>query len=646
VSQWPASGDDELLAGMRAGDEDAFRVFVSRYHQAMIRLALSYVASRAVAEEVVQETWLAMIRGLDRFEGRSAVKTWLFGILVNQARARGAAERRTVPIPDLDGSDAATGPTVDPARFESADDPFGGYWVTPPGRFSDRPEEQLTSAEIREVIEQAIAALPPRQQQVITLRDVEGWDAGEVCQSLGITEGNQRVLLHRARARVRSGLAAGVNGDQVGITQPGLLPLGNHGGPTDTVALQADSPAIGAGSVSTCQSAGIGNADQRGDTRNAAGRGACDIGAYDTAGNAVPDHVYYVAPGGTDTSGTCAANTKANAFPQIGTALACAVNGDTVSVAAGTSYSGIGTIADNITIAGAGARRTRVNAAAGPLTVAAGADVTISGITLTAATGITTAPIVTDNGILTLTRDTITGDQLNTGILIRVTTGAGSSLALNGTTVSDNFGTDGGAIEALGSAIGPLQVSLVNSTLSGNTAEFVGGGLFVMDLTSPPAVVSLVNSTISGNSVLAGGLAGGIITRGATISLSNTIVAGNTAPGSSSTVQDCIAQGGGFADGAGGHNLIGDIGGCTGLTAGVNGDKTGAPVLGALASNGGQTNTLALLAGSPAIAAGNATTCARPPVSNADQRGSARHATTRGSCDIGAYDTGGATAAK
>lgn len=189
---------------MQAGDEEAFRVFVSRYHQTMIRLALSYVASRAVAEEVVQETWLAMIRGLHRFEGRAAVKTWLFRILVNQARARGATERRMVPIPGLDGSEDMDGPTMDPARFYSADDPFGGYWITSPARFSDHPEERLASAETREMIEQAIAALPPRQQQVITLRDIDGWGAEEVCEFLGISEGNQRVLLHRARARVRS----------------------------------------------------------------------------------------------------------------------------------------------------------------------------------------------------------------------------------------------------------------------------------------------------------------------------------------------------------------------------------------------------------------------------------------------------------
>jgi RNA polymerase sigma-70 factor (ECF subfamily) len=147
---------------MLAGDEEAFRVFVRRHHQSMVRLALPHVASRAVAEEVAQETWLAMIRGLPRFEGRSAIKTWLFRILVNQARARGAAESRMVPVADLGGPAEASGPTVDPNRFYPAGDPFRGYWLSSPGRFSDQPEERLASAETREVIEQAIAALPPR----------------------------------------------------------------------------------------------------------------------------------------------------------------------------------------------------------------------------------------------------------------------------------------------------------------------------------------------------------------------------------------------------------------------------------------------------------------------------------------------------
>jgi IPT/TIG domain len=342
-----------------------------------------------------------------------------------------------------------------------------------------------------------------------------------------------------------------------------------------------------------------------------------------------------------DTGSRCAANTKAHAFPQVGIALACVANGDTVSVAAGTSYSGIGTIADNITIAGAGARSTQINIGSAPLTVAVGADVTVSGVTLTAVNDATTAPNVTNYGILTVTRDVITGNTFNNGIQTVTTTPEGSDLVLNSSTVSDNFGPqDGGGIEALAQAAGPLQVSLVNSTVTGNTAGALGGGLFVGN-GGNPTLVSLVNSTVSGNSVLTGGRGGGIAAVVATVNLSNTILAGNTAPGRSSTSQDCVAQGGLFADGPGRHNLLGDIAGCTGLAVGVNGDKTGAPGLAALANNGGPTDTLALLAGSPAIAAGNATTCAQPPVSQADQRGDSRRAGSRGSCDIGAYDTGG-----
>jgi RNA polymerase sigma-70 factor (ECF subfamily) len=193
---------------MRAGDEGAFRVFVGRYHQAMIRVAARYVPSPAIAEEVVQETWMGVIRGLGRFEGRSSVKTWLFRIVENQARTRGAREPRATPFSALASDGEGGEPAVDPARFVGRGDPFAGYWATPPARFSDLPEQRLLSGETREAIEQAIAALPDRQQQVISLRDIEGWHAEEVCEFLGLSEGNQRVLLHRARARVRAALEA------------------------------------------------------------------------------------------------------------------------------------------------------------------------------------------------------------------------------------------------------------------------------------------------------------------------------------------------------------------------------------------------------------------------------------------------------
>jgi RNA polymerase sigma-70 factor (ECF subfamily) len=203
--------EGDLLSGLRAGDELAFRTLVKRHHQAMKRVAMTYVSSPATAEEVVQETWLAVIRGLDRFEGRSSLKTWIFRILVNRAQSRGARERRTTPFSSLPGYEDADSPTVDPDRFIATGSAFAGYWSTPPSRFFELPEERLLAAETRALIERSIGELPDRQQQVIRLRDVEGWGSEEVCESLGISEGNQRVLLHRARAHVRCALEVHFN---------------------------------------------------------------------------------------------------------------------------------------------------------------------------------------------------------------------------------------------------------------------------------------------------------------------------------------------------------------------------------------------------------------------------------------------------
>lgn len=172
----------------------------------MRRVALSFVPTDAIADEVVQETWLAVIRGLDRFEGRSSLKTWIFRILVNRAQSRGQRERRTTPFSSLMPSDEEHGFTVDPERFRGPEETLAGYWRVPPSRFFELPEERLLAAETKALVEQAIGGLPARQQQVIRLRDVEGWDAQEVCDSLGISVGNQRVLLHRARAGVRAAL--------------------------------------------------------------------------------------------------------------------------------------------------------------------------------------------------------------------------------------------------------------------------------------------------------------------------------------------------------------------------------------------------------------------------------------------------------
>jgi RNA polymerase sigma-70 factor (ECF subfamily) len=168
----------------------------------MRRLARSYVHTVSAADEVVQETWLAVIRGLPNFERRSSLKTWIFRILVNRAQTRGVRERRVVPFSALAPSD--DDPTVDPDRFLPPGHPVAGYWSATPTRFFELPEERLLAAEAAGLIAQAIAGLPDRQRRVIELRDVEGWESTEVCESLGLSAENQRVLLHRARSTVRS----------------------------------------------------------------------------------------------------------------------------------------------------------------------------------------------------------------------------------------------------------------------------------------------------------------------------------------------------------------------------------------------------------------------------------------------------------
>src|SRR6185503_20972935 len=178
---------------------------VTRYHATLKRVARSYVSTDAVADDVVQETWLAVIGAIDRFEQRSTLKTWLFHILMNKAKTRGVRERRSVPFASLAraGEDA---PTVSPDRFQREGDAWPGHWATPPRPWED-PERRLESLEARERLREAIAALPDTHQAVLTLRDVEGLDAPEVCALLELSDGNQRVILHRARARVRADLA-------------------------------------------------------------------------------------------------------------------------------------------------------------------------------------------------------------------------------------------------------------------------------------------------------------------------------------------------------------------------------------------------------------------------------------------------------
>jgi RNA polymerase sigma-70 factor, ECF subfamily len=197
--------DEELVARAQDGDEAAFSALVRRHSPALLRLARMYTPSQAVAEEVVQETWLGVLRGLERFEGRSAFRTWLFRILVNRAKTRGVREHRSVPFASLggagDGDDGDDGPSVDPTRFVEE-----GAWASPPRRWETDPELALRSSEIRRIAEEAIAELPERQRIVITLRDLEGLSSEEVRNALDLTETNQRVLLHRARAKVRQAL--------------------------------------------------------------------------------------------------------------------------------------------------------------------------------------------------------------------------------------------------------------------------------------------------------------------------------------------------------------------------------------------------------------------------------------------------------
>lgn len=196
-----ADPDAVLVERLRGGDESAFVELVERYHPAMIRLARTFVPSEAVAEEVAQEAWLGVLNGIDRFEARSSLKTWIFRILVNRARTRGVRESRSVPFTSLERAGEEGEPTVDPDRFR--DD---GFWGAPPRAWEGQPEERLLAAETRDVIRRAIDMLPDAQRRVIDLRDVEGLSAQEVVELLDLTEVNQRVLLHRARAKVRQAL--------------------------------------------------------------------------------------------------------------------------------------------------------------------------------------------------------------------------------------------------------------------------------------------------------------------------------------------------------------------------------------------------------------------------------------------------------
>jgi RNA polymerase sigma-70 factor (ECF subfamily) len=202
VEHVATAGDVRLVDGLRAGDEAAFVELVRRYGPSMLRVAQLYVRSRAVAEEVVQEAWVGVLNGISRFEGRSSLRTWIFRILTNTAKTRAVREGRSVPFSALTPEDE--GPSVDPDRFLGPGERYAGHWASPPASWG--PDDRLVAAETLAVIEAEIEALPPAQSLVITMRDVEGWSAEEVCNTLDLSETNQRVLLHRARTKVRRAL--------------------------------------------------------------------------------------------------------------------------------------------------------------------------------------------------------------------------------------------------------------------------------------------------------------------------------------------------------------------------------------------------------------------------------------------------------
>jgi len=198
----PAGADPDaaLVARVRAGEEQAFMELVARHQSTMLRLARSYVPSSAIAEEVTQDTWLAVLRGLGGFEGRSTFRTWLMQILVNRARSTGVRERRSVAVGDA-------GPVVDASRFDAA-----GAWMAPPEHWVEDSDERVSAQTLAGVIERTLSVLPENQRDAVLLRDVDGLSGSEVCEVLQVTEANQRVLLHRARSRLRQAVEDDVRG--------------------------------------------------------------------------------------------------------------------------------------------------------------------------------------------------------------------------------------------------------------------------------------------------------------------------------------------------------------------------------------------------------------------------------------------------
>ena len=206
-----ASEEADLVARLRGGDERAFETLVDRHYATMLAVARGYVRTRAIAEEVVQEAWLGVLNGIDRFEGRSSLRTWIMRIVVNIAISRGEREARLIPFSAL-ASEEDDEPAVDAERFRPEGDGFPGHWRAYPGNWASLPDDALLGRETLEVVKSAIDELPDAQRVVITMRDVAGCSPEEVCDTLDVSDGNQRVLLHRARSHVRSALERHLDG--------------------------------------------------------------------------------------------------------------------------------------------------------------------------------------------------------------------------------------------------------------------------------------------------------------------------------------------------------------------------------------------------------------------------------------------------
>jgi hypothetical protein len=412
--------------------------------------------------------------------------------------------------------------------------------------------------------------------------------------------------------------------------------------------LRLGSPAIGAGDPADCQATPVSGSDQRNDKRNATTRLACDTGAYDTGGT--PLQTLYVNRSASSDP-VCGVASQSNPFATIAGALGCAANGSTISVGAG-SFAGGFTITHNVVLQGAGAGTVIKSDPSVPITsvtevkVADGHNVTLKSLTVDG--GVRQHDVVVGSGSLMVVNSTITGGVATNGGAINVSPGAGmtAKLTVLRSTLANNLAfTFGGAIYVADAPLAARNsVSVIDSTITANESDSAAGAIYLGFFDS----LAARDSTIARNQAShdSGGLwaqaAGTGGSNSATVELTNTILAANTAAIGAS---DCEARNG-ITDG--GHNLIGALDAtCPGITNGVNGDQAGTPaspldpVLGQLASNGGQTQTLALRLGSPAIGAGDPADCQATPVSGSDQRNQRRNVVTRHICDTGAYDTGG-----